>query len=330
MEDINEEVFRCGWCQYGDSIKQKTFQKIYLKLINEWSSTLFTPQPLLRQIIKDFSHFLDYGAKVYTNKEIQNILKNKSYKFYDEFYDILINNPNLNIIVVYIDNKRKIEYNTCLRYIFSQYLIDRYYNTFSKLDIAAFNDCTQNLRDGCVIFLNRNIIKKNDYKEMEYYLDHQLNHYFQLLQKQDDKITNIDKNSISNKLKKIALDAGFDLTNSQMYNDFVDHVLSKNQFYQMLCDTNNSIHLYFNSKNKYYDWMKMIRSSFIESEQYQKLDYHLQNSIIFCYFIKVLDSYKWNLIQKSIKEQLKNPKRNIFKDIYNKVNEFYQRFKVKK
>lgn len=319
-----------NWCQEPDHIKEKTFQKVYLQLINEWSSSLFAPEPLLRQIIEDFSHLLGYGALIYTNKEVLNLLNENTYKFYDVFYKVIHNNPDFKIVVAYLDKNNKKEYDTCLKYVFSQYLIDRYYNTFSKMQAYACNDCINIPFEGCVILLDRNHIKKNDYNEMEYYLDHQLNHYFSIFKNNDENIKNINKNSISNKLKKIALDAGFNLNSSQSLRDFIYHVLSKNQFYQMLCDTNNTIHLFFNSKNKYYDWMNMIKSSYIQSEQYQKLDYHLQNSIIFCYFIKVLDPYRWNIIKNSIKEQLHNPKRNLWYDIKNKINEFYQRYKVKK
>ena len=322
-----------NWCQEPDHIKEKTFQKVYLNLINQWSKTLFTPEPLLRKIINDFSHIIEYGTVVYNYKQILNIVNKINYQqYYSNFYNTISKCPNqFKIIITYLDNKNKDEYQYCLKNIQTPQYINYYFKEFSSTNNIALSFTNPTDPEyGCLIILNRNVIDKSDYNEMEYHLDHQLNHYFSTLTTQDDNIQDISFKSIPFKLKKLAYDVGFDLKDDNMCKDFAFHVLSKNEFIEMLSDTINSIKLYFNSNNKYYDWLKLINHSFIQSKQYQQLDYHLQNSIIFCYFNKVLDDYRWNIIKDHIREQLNNPKRNIIKDISNKISEIWQRYRIKR
>lgn len=57
---------------------------------------------------------------------------------------------------------------------------------------------------GCCIVLNGNILANTDNKELEFHLDHEINHYFDKCFSKNNELENID---LTDKILKLATDA---------------------------------------------------------------------------------------------------------------------------
>ena len=158
------------------------------------------------------------------------------------------------------------------------------------------------LLNGCRIFLNRNCEDFSNYNNVQSTIDHELNHYFGLLNEDIQELA-----QIKNKENIISIGkfVGYDINQ-----DFILHMFMKSEFISMVCDVCNNIQFIFkkmfniSNEDLYLKYLKYCTEDYIKSPEFILLDQKMQNSIFFSYSCKQLDQKRWSYLQEKVKQQL--------------------------
>lgn len=291
---------------------QDKFMETYKRLIYEWAKELNTPNELLENIKRKMVNYTDQYSWIieYDYNHLFKLITSK-YRWFKIWKHIL--NQNIKIRFFY--------YKDTFDPLLTYYTNDTVQSMKELKDIkAACLYSNNNLQRGCMIYLNGNMININDNNELEFNLDHELNHYFTEIKniiKPDNinDITNIDQ-----RLEIVAERAGFH-TKTQ---DFLKHIYSKNQFISMCSEVCNYLNIEPLSKDQiYYKWLDQSTAKFIMSKSFSQISINYQNIILFSYACRVLSKQRWKKLKDYVYKQLDQPKKNIFKDSLNSLRDLF-------
>lgn len=285
-----------------------SFIETYNRLILEWTKELNTPNQLLINIKTDSIYYTNSLSWIveYDYNKLKNIIT-KKYHWYNSWNNIL--KPYTKIrIFYYYDN-----FEPLLQYYTKQTVLD-FEEKLKNLKANCLYD--ENLSRGCLIYLNGHMIDITDDKDLEFNLDHQLNHYFTAIKNKFNINKINDIKNINQKFKIIAQRAGYQ-TNTD---DFKTHMFNKKQFQSMCCDVCNILE---QEHQNYYIWLNQTTAKYLISKQFKQLSINKQNILLFSYACRLLSKQRWKLLKEYVFKQLNQPKKNIFKDGLNFIRDLF-------
>lgn len=335
MKNINSKSYYldnddgCFKCTLNYPVNQITtkFWWTYKHIINEWNNELFTPYELLQDIIKkinDDNH--NYGLVIeYSLNDILNI-STINWKYYQQFYTISKTFKTPSLFKFYIIYFKQNLFKLIDLININQQSKNNILNMFKNNKIVASNfNNKEHLEFGCCIILNGNLISNIDNYKLEYYLDHEINHYFDKFK--FDKTFIIDDIQLSDKIIKIANKAGYSLKTKTELDDFVIHILNNSEFLEMCCDTVNCLKLYLNHIKNKFDWfLSHSTSTFISSYEYKQLAIEIQNILLFSTIVRTYSNKHWKILTNHIKKEL-NVKNNIINNCKSYIYTLIERLK---
>ena len=317
-------------CNENYSLHQNIskFYLTYKFLVNEWNHSLFTPLDFLQDIIGKINNDTHlYGLIIeYSLNDILNITS-INWKYYKKFLNIsnlFKNKQNFKIYIVYFKNNLQ---NILSKLPVNETTKNNILNIFKdeQLIAANFNN-RNNVEHGCCIVLNGNIINNTENDKLEFYLDHELNHYFDKFSFNNHELP--ENISLVDKIIQIAAIAGYSLKTKNELHDFVLHILNNSEFLEMCCDTVNSLKLWVNAENKFNWFEHRCSSNFLKSEEFNKMRVELQNVILFGTIIRIFSNKHWKLLLKHLKKELLFNK-NIINTTVRTIKTFLERLKNK-
>lgn len=283
----------------GQTLQIK-FEKSSLKfnecfnLIMEHATGLFTPGSLLYHIKQ---HLHDKQFLEISYKELCEHLSVNSHKNFKNAVEKL---PiNYKIYILYFDPVNEIKY---LYDCPEKQIIKQYFENNSDVPAARFEFITKS-----IIVINSRIVK-ND-KRLEQSLDHELNHVFEpFLNDCKNEIEDLPSDKIQIYIERYFIDElGIKISNMNEFKDYAEYMFGKSEFYEMTADLCNVLSLYFKEKDSVKLLRKlesMLTDSFINSEEFKKLEEPIRGSILFAYTCKRFSPNKWKIVLTKVKEQL--------------------------
>lgn len=286
--------------------------KTYMDVIMEWGKNLFTPYEFLQDIIRRI-----YGknSSIILKYRLDDVLRIstvewKCYKKFKEDSSIF--------------DKSKFS-------IFILYLLDDDFNIVSlklrqlNFSSRSINDIRRNLRTsnafclasaddpelGCCIVIDGSKVDSHDTATLEQKLDHELNHYFE--QFNDENAEKIDDLNLNEKIMKIGQDAGYDLSDKSVRQDFIRHMLDKAEFFPMVSNVCNILDFKLDEEDKYMWLVDHSTSKFLKSREYRELNADLQNILLFTTICRIYSSARWHEILDCLKAQFSKKERLIEK-----------------
>ena len=203
------------------------------------------------------------------------------------------------IYILYFDPIDEIKY---LYNCPEKQIIKQYFENNSDVPAARFEFITKS-----IIVVNSKIVK-ND-KRLEQSLDHELNHVFEpFFNDCKDEIEDLPSDKIQIYIERYFIDRlGIKISNMNEFKDYAEHMFGKSEFYEMTADLCNVLSLYFKEKDSVKLFRKlesMLTDSFINSEEFKKLEEPIRGSILFAYACKRFSPNKWKIVLTKVKEQL--------------------------
>lgn len=290
----NHPIIRAQFAYFIKFEKNHSKFNECFNLIMEHATGLFTPGSLLyyiKQKLHD-KQFLEISYKelcehlsINSHKNFKNAVKKlpANYKIYILYFD-----PIIELQYLYDCPEKKI--------------IKQYFDVNSDVPAARFEFTTKS-----IIVLNSTIIK--DEKRLEQSLDHELNHVFEpFLNDDKDNVEDLTSDKIQTYIERYFIDElGIKISNMNEFNDYAEHMFGKYEFYEMTADLCNVLSLYFKEKDSIQLFKKlefMLTDTFINSNEFKKLEEPVKGSILFAYTCKRFSPKKWKIVLSKVKEQL--------------------------
>lgn len=255
---------------YGKVLKEAShtrrisFNELY-SLIMEHATGLFTPATLLKFIM---NKLYEYPEVVLTKQDILKYSNCDSYKHFNDIINSEKFNNNYELHILHIYPLKEAQY---INAKYRRAIYNYFYSLKNEMPPAA----TFDFGKFDVIVINAEKVHRNyanSYK-LETYLDHELNHLFE---------PNVDKTkqypSFKERVKlsilkeindKYHLDINVNDITSAELNDYLTHMFSTSEFYEMISDLCNVLSLYFKEKNsiKLFNKLEsMLNDSFLNSK----------------------------------------------------------------
>jgi hypothetical protein len=311
-------------------INVSKFFTTYKHLIYEWDSSLFTPFEFLNDVMDKInrdSHerglVIEYSLSAILNiseinwkyyQKFLNVVKKfenpKSFKFFIIYFRNDLNDLSKLINVLRINNS-------------SKKLIFNFFKNNEKCPAANFIN-EENPEYGCSIVLNGSIIEHKDNNKMEFYLDHEINHYFDKFN--FDEYNLPEELTLNEQIKKLALKVGYSLEKNSEVKDFTNHILKNSEILEMCGDVVNALKLFLNDDKKYEWFVEHCTSKFISSNEYCKLRIELQNILLFGTILRVFSGKRWTFLLNHLKTEL-NVNEKIIDKGMNSIKTFFERLK---
>lgn len=326
---VNDELFLHPNGYIDSYVNISKFFITYKHLIYEWDSSLFTPLEFLNDIMKKINSDTHvYGLIIeYSLKAVLNI-SGINWKYYEKFLNASKNfsNPEkFKFYVIYFRNDLKRLVNLLSIDNESKKLIINHFQNNEDCPASNFNN-EKNLEYGCAIVLNGNIIEHKDNEKLEFHLDHEINHYFDKFEFNDNILP--EELTLNDQIKKLALKAGYSLKTKNEMQDFIDHILKNSEMLEMCSNVINALKLFLKDDNKYEWFIRHCTSKFLSSNEYLNLRIELQNILLFGTILRIFSNKRWNLLLNHLKSEL-NVKEKILNKSMNAIQTFFERLKIK-
>lgn len=299
-------------------------------MIYEWDSSLFTPFEFLNDIMNKINRDQHECGLIieYSLKAILNI-SGINWKYYQKFLDVAkkFKNPEaFKFFIIYFRNDlndlNKLINVTKISETSKTFIIEHFKNNIT-CPAANFNN-SNDYEIGCSIVLNGLIIEHKDNNKMEFYLDHEINHYFDKFN--FDEYNLPEELTLNEQIKKLALKVGYSLENNSEVKDFTNHILKNSEILEMCGDVVNALKLFLNDDKKYEWFVEHCTSKFISSNEYCKLRIELQNILLFGTILRVFSGKRWTFLLNHLKTEL-NVNEKIIDKSMNSIKTFFERLK---
>lgn len=273
----------------GNSYSLTNFNSLYESIIFEHAKDLYTPKDLLEYIKNKLKY--EQSLVYLSGDKLLNFLnkeeKEKFIEFYGNDYQLYILYCNPIIDMDKFSWKFKNQ-------------ISNYFKTNKFKPAARFYD-----KKLSIIVLNSKIININDNEnEIELQLDHELNHIFEKLYKEEiEDINKEAQNEIIDWFNKNSIISLEELISD----DFSIHMFNSSEFIEMTANLCNVLSLFLNEEDKINLIKKMnemVSEKYLKSNEFKKLDEPIRGSIIFAFICKKYSPKRWNRVLKAIYEQL--------------------------
>lgn len=283
-------------------VRQTSFIELY-NLIMEHATGLFTPATLLKLIMNKLH---EYPEVVLTKQELLRYSNCDSYKYFNDIINSLKFQDNYELHILHIYPLEEAQY---LNAKYRRAIYNYFYDLKNEMPPAA----TFDFGKFDVIIINAEKVPrnyKNSYK-LETYLDHELNHLFEPNVNKTKKYPSFEDHVKLSILKEINdkyhLNINVDDITSAELNDYLTHMFSTSEFYEMTADLCNVLSLYFKEKDsaKLFNKLEsMLTSTFLNSNEFKQLEEPIKGSILFAYICKNYSKDRWKIVLAKVKEQL--------------------------
>ena len=103
---------------------------------------------------------------------------------------------------------------------------------------------------------------------------------------------------------KIGQDAGYDLSNEFIRNDFIQHMLMRSKFHPMIVNVCNALEFSLKSIDDKYNWLiEHSTSKFLKTNEYRDLSVDIQNVLLFTTICRIYSGKRWKELLEDLKVQ---------------------------